>query len=138
MENTVRSAAHFTIDIENTVGSGAKVLGQLRDNAVDLIAAWGYATASGKAKLEVVPQDADGFAAAARAIGLTHGAPTTVFYVTGTDRRGSLADALQKLAAANVGVDAAQAVADGSGGFGAVLYVAANDVQRAGTALDAQ
>lgn len=138
METTVRSAAHFTVDIENAIGSGAKVLGQLRDNDVDLIAAWGYATPSGKAKLEVVPRDSDGFAAAAKALGLTVGPPATVFYVTGADKRGVLADALAKLAAANVGVDAAQAVADGSGHFGAILYVGAADIQRAGTALDAQ
>ena len=43
MADTVRSVAHFTIDIENSVGSGAKILGDLRDNDVDFIAAWGYA-----------------------------------------------------------------------------------------------
>jgi hypothetical protein len=137
MDTTITSAAHFTIDIANTIGSGANVLAQLRDNDVDLIAAWGYATGSGKAKLEVVPQDVDGFVAAAKAIGLAHGAPVTVFYVSGTDSRGVLADALGKLAAANVGVEAAQAVAGGNGRFGAVLYVDAADVQRAGTALNA-
>jgi predicted amino acid-binding ACT domain protein len=138
MADTVRSATHFTIDIENKVGAGAAVLGQLRDNDVNLIAAWGYATGSGKAKLEVVPADTDGFTAAAKTLGLAHGTPVTVFYLTGADRVGVLADALQKLAAANVGLDAVQAVADGSGGFGAVFYVGAEDVQRAGTALDAQ
>jgi hypothetical protein len=138
MADTVRSVAHFTIDIENSVGSGAKVLGQLRDNDVDFIAAWGYATASGKARLELVPNDAAGFTAAAKALGLQTGAPVTVFYLTGTDRRGALADALAKLAAANVGLDAVQAVSDGSGGFGAVFFVGAADIQRAGTALDAQ
>jgi hypothetical protein len=138
MADTVRSATHFTIDIENTIGSGAKVLGQLRDNDVDFIAAWGYATPSGKAKLELVPSDPDGFSAAAKALGLQPSASVTVFYLTGTDRRGALADALEKLAAANVGLDAVQAVADGSGGFGAVFFVGAADIQRAGTALDAQ
>jgi hypothetical protein len=138
MADTVRSAVHYTVDIENSVGAGAKVLGQLRDNDVNLVAAWGYATGSGKAKLEIVPDDADGFTAAAKALGLQIGAPVTVFYLTGADRRGALADALDKLAAANVGLEATQAVSDGSGGFGAIFYVDAKDVQRAGTALDAQ
>ncbi len=138
MADTVRSVAHFTVDIDNKTGAGAAVLGQLRNDDVNLIAAWGYATASGKAKLEIVPDDADGFVAAAKALGLAHGAPVTVFYLTGADRVGALADALAKLAAANVGLDAVQAVSDGSGGFGAVFYVGAADIQRAGTALGAQ
>ena len=138
MADTVRSLAHYTIDIENKVGSGAAVLGQLRDNDVNLVAAWGYATGSGKAKLEVVPDDPAGFTAAAKALGLQPSEPLTVFFLTGADRRGVLADTLEKLAAANVGLEAAQAVTDGSGGFGAVLYVAAADVQRAGAALGAR
>jgi hypothetical protein len=137
MADTIRSVAHYTVDIENNVGAGAKVLGQLRDNDVNLIAAWGYATGSGKAKLEVVPDDADGFAAAAKTLGLQIGAPVTVFYLTGADRLGALADTLEKLAAANVGLEATQAVSDGSGGFGAVFYVDPKDLQRAGTALNA-
>jgi hypothetical protein len=138
MADTVRSAAHFTIDIENTVGAGAKILAQLRDNDVDFIAAWGYATPSGKAKLELIPSDPDGFSAAAKALGLQPSAPLTVFYLTGADRVGALAEALAKLAAANVGLDAVQAVSDGKGGFGAVFFVGAFDIQRAGTALNAQ
>jgi hypothetical protein len=138
MADTVRRVDHFTLDIENKVGAGAKVLGQLRDNDVNLVAAWGYETGSGKAKLEVIPDDSDGFTAAAKALGLAPGEPVTAFYMTGADRRGVLADALEKLAAANVGIEAAQAVSDGSGRFGAVFYVHAADVQRAGTALNAQ
>jgi hypothetical protein len=138
MADTVRSAVHYTVDIENKVGAGAKVLGGLRDNDVNLVAAWGYATGSGKAKLEIIPDDADGFTAAANVLGIDPGAPTTVFYLTGADRRGALADACEKLAAADVGLEAVQAVSDGSGGFGAVFFVDARDVQRAGTALNAQ
>jgi hypothetical protein len=138
MADNVRSVTHYTIDIEHKVGAGAKVLGQLRDQGVNLIAAWGYATGSGKAKLELIPDDPDGFTAAAKALGIGYGAPVTAFFLTGADRRGALADTLDKLAAANVGLEAAQAVTDGSGGFGAVFYVDASDVQRAGTALEAQ
>jgi len=137
MADSVRSLAHFTIDIANEVGAGAKVLDQLRDNDVNLIAVWGYATGSGKAKLEIIPDDADGFTAAAKSLGIAHGDPVTVFYQTGLDRVGALAEALDKLAAAGVGLDAVQAVSDGKGDFGAVFYVGAGDIQRAGTALDA-
>jgi hypothetical protein len=137
MADTVRSVAHYTVDIENEVGAGAKVLGRLRDSGVNLIAAWGYATGSGKAKLEVVPDDAGAFAAVAKTLGIALSAPVTVFYVTGADRRGALSETLEKLAAAKVGLEAAQAVSDGSGGFGAVLYVDAADVAAAGAALSA-
>ncbi len=138
MADSVRSLAHFTIDIADEVGAGAKVLDQLRDSDVNLVAVWGYSTVSGKAKLEIVPDDAEGFTAAAQALGIAHAAPATVFYHTGADRVGVLADALDKLAAAGVGLDAVQAVSDGKGDFGAVFFVGAADIQRAATALGAR
>jgi hypothetical protein len=137
MADDVRAIAHYTLDIENKVGAGAKILGSLR-GSVNFIAIWGYATGSGRAKLELIPDDADAFAAAAKAAGLDAGTPVTAFYVKGDDRRGAIADTLGKLADANVGIEAAQAVSDGEGRFGGVIYVAAADVQKAAVALDAR
>ncbi len=137
MADNVQSVQHFGFSIKDEVGAGARVLKTLRDNDVDLIAVWAYPYGTGTARVEVVPKDAAGFAAAAKAAGLDVAEPTTAFYVTGDDRSGAIAEAFEKLARVNVSVEASQAVSDGRGHFGAVIYVAPADIQRAATALDA-
>jgi hypothetical protein len=133
MADTVRAVSHYTVDIAHEVGAGAKLMAQLR--SVNFIAVWGYATGSGRAKLELIPEDAAAFSAAVKSAGIEVGAPATAFYLSGTDRPGAMAETLEKLAAANVGLEAAQGVSDGSGHFGAVFFVASADAARAGTAL---
>ena len=137
MADDVRRVEHYTIEIEDKVGSGAQLLASLRDNDVDLIAVWGYPGGPGKARFEIVPKDADGFTAAAKAAGLEVGAPTAAFCVAGSDRVGAIAEKFEALARANVNVTSAHAVSDGQGHFGAIIYVAPADLQKAATALDA-
>ena len=137
MADDVRSLDHYTLDIEDKLGTGARVLAALRDNDVDLLAFWGYSTAPGKATLELLPVDADGFLAAAKAAGFASLRTSRVFYVTGSDRPGTIAEKLKQLSDAGVSVVAAQGVSDSAGRFGAVIYVKPEDVQRAGTALNA-
>jgi hypothetical protein len=134
----VRRVRHYSFDIEDKVGEGARILATLRENDVNLIALWGYPTGAGKARLEIVPEDADGFEAAAKATGLDASAPTTAFYATGDDRVGALGATLEILAKAGVTISAAHAIADGRGHFAAVVYVPPSDVQRAGTALNSR
>jgi len=132
---TVRQVTHFTLEIEDAVGSGARVLESLR--GVNLIAVWGYSMGSGKATLEIAPEDGDAFVAAAKAANIAVGAQSTVLYLTGDDRPGTIADSLGKLAAVGISVGAAQGIADGGGHFGAIIYVAAGDVAKEASALGA-
>ncbi len=138
MSDEIRRVQHYTIDIQNEVGAGARVLAQLRDGDVNLTAVWGYSASGGHARLELVPDDPEGFAAAAKAAGLEIGEGTTAFYFTGEDRRGAIAGALERLARAGVGVVAAQAISDGRGRFGGVIFVEPADLQKAATALDSR
>jgi hypothetical protein len=138
MADDVTRVQHYTIEIKDEVGAGARTLAALRDNDVDLIAVWGYPAGPGKAKFELVPKDADGFAAAAKAAGLEIGTPTTAFCVMGDDRPGAIAEKFEALASAKVNVNAAQAVSDERGHFGAIIFVAAADLQKAATALDSR
>jgi hypothetical protein len=136
MANEVRRVQHYAIDMEDRVGAGARILRTLRDGDVNLIALWGYPMPDGKARLELVPDDPDGFVAAAKASGLAIGEATTAFYVTGEDRRGAVAETLEALERAGVNLMAAQGVSDDRGRFGAIVYVARQDLQRAATALN--
>jgi hypothetical protein len=136
--NDVRRVKHFSIDIEDEAGSGARVLASLRDNDVDLVALWGYPVAAGKARLEIVPEDADRFIAAAKAANMEIGEPTTAFHLRADDRRGALAEALELLARAHVTLSAAHAISDREGHFGAIIYVPRSELQQAATALNSR
>jgi hypothetical protein len=135
MADEVRTVEHFTLDVKDEPGAGSHALGLLRDNDVNLIAMWGYPGGPDVARLELVPEDADGFVAAAKASGLEVSEPSTAFYVTGEDRRGAIAEKLEALAKAGVNVSAAHAVSDGRGRFGAIIFVAAPEIQKAAAAL---
>jgi hypothetical protein len=135
MADEVRPVEHYTINLKDEPGAGARALGILRDGDVMLLAAWGYPAGAGKAKLEVVPEDPDGFLIAAKTGGLDVGEPATAFYVSGNDRRGAIADQLVPLAGAGVNVIAAHAVSDSRGRFGAIIYVPAAEIQRAAAVL---
>ena len=137
MADQVRRVDHYDFEIENKPGAAAAILDKLRDNDVMLIAVWGY-VASGHGHLGIVPEDANGFVAALKAAGIDAGVPTPTFYVTGSDRRGALAEHLDKLAKAGLNVGAAHAIADSSGGFGGLIYVDQANLQRAATALGAR
>jgi hypothetical protein len=63
--------------------------------------------------------------------------PKRCFIIEGDDRIGACADVLGKLAAAKVNVVAMDAVAAGSGRWGAILWVAPRDVKKAGGVLGA-
>lgn len=135
MADGVRKVQHYGIYVEDTVGAAARLLEHLGD--LNFIAMWGYTMEPGKARLELIPEDPSAFAAAAKAASLNFDAPTTVFYLTGDDRRGAMAAALGTLARAGISVGAAHGISDGRGGYGAIFYVAADDVQKTAAALGA-
>ena len=131
MADDIRRVEHYTLDIENKAGAAVAVLDVLRDHRVNLIALWGYAIERGKSALEVIPEDSEAFVAAANDAGLALGAPKSAFYVTGEDRLGALAETMTQLAHAKINIGAVQAVSDCRGHFGAIIYVAPSDVQKA-------
>jgi predicted amino acid-binding ACT domain protein len=137
MADEIRRVQHYTLDIENKAGSAARVLEVLRDLRVNLIALWGYAIERGVAALEVIPEDEEAFLEAAKSAGLALGEPKSAFFVSGTDRLGAVAETLTQLAQAKINVGAVQAVSDGRGYFGAVIYVAPSDVEKAQSHLRA-
>jgi len=136
MADNVRRVDYYEFDIDNKPGTGAQLLGRIRDSGINLLALWGYAMGD-KGKLGVVPSDSAGFADAAKDAGLAHGGATPAFFIAGSDRMGAIAEHLDKLAAAGINVEAAQAATDNEGRFGALICVADADVAKAAAALGA-
>ena len=136
MAASVRKAGYFYVSTADKPGEGARILGALRDGGVSLLAFHSFPTGSGQAQLDFVPTDEKVFQDAAKKAGLKVSAKKTVFLVDDDDRRGSVAELLQKLSSAGANVTAIDAVKAGTR-YGALIWVKQADVDKAAKAIGA-
>ena len=136
MDSSVRTADYFYIEVPERAGEGARVLGQLRDAGVNLLALSGFPVGR-RAQIDFVPENPAAFRAAAKKAGWRVTGPKKVFLIQGEDRMGVMAEVMERLGAAKINLIASQAVCAGAGRFGAILWVAPRDVKRAAKALGA-
>jgi hypothetical protein len=136
MPDTIRKVDYFYIEAVNKPGEAAKVLSELRDAGVNLLAFSGFPQGR-KAQIDFIPENSAAFKAAAKKAGLKLSPRKTGFLVQGEDRLGAIADIASKLAAANINITACDALSAGEGRFGAILWVKGPDVGRASKVLGA-
>ena len=134
MVETMEVREYFSVEVPDKPGEGARMLAQLKEAGVNLLAFSGF-PAGRRAQLDFVPADGKAFRAAARKAKWRLGQAKKVFLVTGQDRIGVAANVLGKLAASKINVTASQAVAAGAGQFGMILWVKPPDLRRAIKAL---
>jgi hypothetical protein len=137
MADTVRGVEYYYVTVPDGPGEGQRVLSALRESGVNLLAVLGFPLGGGQAQLDLVPEDPQALRDAAEQAGVTLSEAKRAFLIQGDDRVGAVADITGKLAEANVNVTAATATGAGSQRFGMVLWVAADDYERAAEALGA-
>jgi hypothetical protein len=133
-ETTIRMVEYFYIQTPDQPGEAARVLSWLRDAGVNLLAFSAFPSGR-RSQMDFIPEDPAAFRAAAKNAGWRLTGPKKVFLIAGDDRVGAMADLVARVAAAKVNITATQAVAPGSGRFGALLWVEPRNVKRAGQAL---
>jgi hypothetical protein len=136
MADTVRGVDYYYVTVPDAPGEGQRLLSALKDRGVNLLAFLGFPE-GGRSQLDLVPEDADALRAAAEQAGVTLSEAKRAFLIQGDDRVGAVADAMDKLAGANVNVTAAAATGAGSGRYGMIIWVAPGDYERAAAALGA-
>ncbi len=134
MEETIRLVDYFYIEAPDKPGEAARVLGQLRDAGVNLLAFSGFPKGR-RAQLDFVPADAAAFKAVAKQARWKIVGPKRSFLIQGEDRVGAVAELLERLAAAKINVTATDAVCAGAGRYGVILWVKPRDVKRAAQAF---
>jgi len=90
-----------------------------------------------KAQIDFIPEEPSSFEASAKRLGLKLSKKKTGFLVQGDDRRGAVAELMERLANARINVTAIDAVAAGGGRYGALLWVKPKDVDKAALTLGA-
>lgn len=136
MAETIRMIDYFYLETPAKPGEALRVLNEFKAAGVNLLAFSGFPKGR-RSQLDFVPKDPRSFKAAARKSRLKLTGPKKAFLIQGKDRVGALAQLLEKLAAEEINVTAAQAICAGGGRYGMILWVKPRDVRRAARVLRA-
>jgi len=136
MNDVIRKVDYFYIKAANKPGEGAKVLGALRNEGINLLAFSGFPQGQ-RAQIDFIPENPAMFEAAAKRIGLKLSKKKSGFLVQGQDRPGAVAEIMSRFADAKINVTAIDAVSAGESRYGAILWVKPKDVEKAAHVLGA-
>ena len=137
MADSVRKVQYAYVVVPNRPGQGARMLQELKDSGVDMVAYSGFPVKGGS-QIDMVTGDMAGLKKVARASGWKLSKPKKGFLVQGVDRIGAVHRHLTKLAEKKINVVAADAVAAGKDRYGMILWVKPKDYARASRALGAR
>jgi hypothetical protein len=137
MADSIRGVEYYYVTVPDTPGEGQRILSALQEGGVNLLAYLGFPVGSGQSQIDLVPEDAGALKGVAERLGLALSEAKRAFLIQGDDRVGAVAETTAKLAEAGINVTAAAATAAGSGRYGMILWVAADDYDRAAGVLGA-
>lgn len=138
MADRVKKINYVYVTVPNRAGQGAKVLGELRDAGVNLLAYSGFPGKGGKAQLDMIPESMTELRRVAKKKGWRLSKPKKGFLVQGSDAVGAVHRHIDKLAANRINITAADAVAAGQKRYGMILWVKPKDYTRAARVLRAK
>jgi len=135
MAINIRRVDYFYTTVKDQPGEAHKLLSQLADQGVNLLAFTAVPVGPMHTQFSLFPADSRATADAASKAGIELDGPYPAFLVQGDDELGALAGIHERLGAANVNVYASTGVTDGQGSFGYVLYVRPAKFEQAATVL---
>ncbi|MCH7567547.1 MAG: hypothetical protein IH787_07830 [Nitrospirae bacterium] len=138
MADRVRKVNYCYLTVPTRAGHGARVLGELKDADVNLLAFSGFPAKGGKAQLDLLTDDLAAVRRVARQNGWRLSPSKKAFLVHGDDKLGAIHRHIERLADRRINVTAADAVAAGRGRYGMILWVKPKDYARAARALNAK
>jgi hypothetical protein len=135
MSYGIRRVDYFYVTVQGRSAEAFGFLDQLAGLGINMLAFNGMPLGPEKTQLTIFPEDSSSFTDAARKAGLTLDGPKVALLVQGDDERGAMAKVHHDLHDVGVDVYASTGISDGRGGFGAVLYIRAEEYARAAKAL---
>ncbi len=135
MAETIKKVQYFYATIEDKPGTASELLKNLSDRGVNMTAITAFPVGDGTSQVDFFPEKPEELIKAALDVGITLVGPKNAFLIQGEDRVGALHEHHLKLSDAGINVHAANGVVDGSGRFGYVLWVKAEDYEKASKAF---
>jgi hypothetical protein len=137
MADVVRRVEYQYVVVPDRPGEGLRILAALQRAGVNLLAYLGFPVEGGRAQLDLVAENPDALRRVAAQEGWQLSAPKQAFLVQGDDRVGAAAEHIRKLSEAGINITAAAATTAGAGRYGMILWVKAEDYERAAQILGA-
>jgi hypothetical protein len=127
----------YSTNIEGRAGEVARLLSALAGAGVDFLAYSAVPLGPARIRLTVAAMDGSGMAAGVAGAGLDLTGPRPALYVRGEEEPGALAEIYERLSQARVDVGESSGLAHIRGGYGVILYLGQDDLERATAALAA-
>lgn len=135
MPGVIRKVDYFHTTVRDRPGEGYKLLAQLAEMGLNLLAFTAVPVGPSSTQLTLFPEDPGRMASAAQRAGMIMDGPHPAFLVQGDDELGALAEIHELLYRATVNIYASTGVTDGRGTFGYLIFVRSEDCDRAAAAL---
>lgn len=135
MANTARNLEYFHTTLSTTSDEAFQVLDDLASLGVNFVALTMVPLAPDSTQLTLFPEDSALLMHVAKRTGLTISGPHRALLVQGEDKVGALAAIHRQLHNERVEIYASNAVTDGKGGYGCIIYLRSEDADRAVRAL---
>ena len=135
MSNTIQRVDYFYTTAKDQPGEAYRLLAQLADLGINLLAFNAVPVGPNSTQLTLFPEESWLLTDAADKTGLRLDGPHHAILIQGDDKLGALAEVHQVLYKANVNVYASNAVSNGKGGYGYLIFVRPEDYEKAATAL---
>lgn len=136
MATITRKVEYFYCTVQDQPGESYKLLALLADAGVNLFAFTAVPSGVLNTQFTLFPEDPQKLKTEAQKAGLNIQGPVPALLVQGDDQIGVLTDIHKKLFDAGVNVVASNAVTDGKGGFGYVIYIRTEEFAIASNALN--
>ncbi len=135
MDAKVRIVEYFYTMVNDRPGEACRILSQLASEEVNLLAFSAVPIGHDHTQLVIYPEHVDRLARAAEKAGFTLTGPQRAILIQGDDRLGALVGYLQKLYDAKINLSSSTGVTDSRGGYGYVIHLRAEDIDRAAQAM---
>jgi len=138
MAYQTRKVKYCHVTVPSRPGTGTRILDEIRDAGVNLLAFTGFPVGGRKAQVDLVTDDIRGIQKVARENDWRLSKIKKGFLVTGADEIGVVDKVLTRLSDVDINVTAVDAVSAGKGRFGMILWVNPARYNRAARALNAK
>lgn len=137
MTAKVTCIEYFYVTVQDKPGQAYRILAELASQDVNLLAFGAVPMGPYETQLTLFPDNSGRLASAIDRLGLTLQGPHSALLVQGDDRLGALVDIHRTLRDSGINIYASNGVTDGSNGFGYVIYLRPEDLNRAADLLHA-
>lgn len=136
MSAQIRRVQYFYSTVRNRPGEGLRVLSDLAEADVNLLAFTAIPVGPDHTQVTLFPESPQRLHRMAEQTGMVLTEPESALLIQGDDHLGALEEIHRKLYDARVNIYASTGVTDGRGGYGYVLYVRPAEFEAAARALE--